>query len=143
MAKEIINEIVDKKDYEAISKIAAKYSMSVEAFCRLLSKKFNAKQLASQVRFSPEEIQKVDNRASKIGVNRSKYCRLCYKKALKDELYKNFEILDAMRSPIKRDVVVNISFDDAEEFKEMKALAKKFSVPFANLLRYFSLNIEL
>ncbi len=136
-------EIIAKSDFEIIKKIAKNYNMSIEDFGRLISKKAD-KPLRHHVRFSDEELKEVDKKAKALKLKRSKYCRLCYKKALEQELYKNINILDAAeKDGTTRKNRVSISFDSAEEYKKMRELADKFSIHFSSLIRYFALNIDL
>lgn len=132
--------IISKVDYLTISEIANRYSMSVEDFGKLLSKK-DESSLRHQIRFSEDELRIIDKEASKLKLTRSKYCRMSYLKVLQDGSYMNLDIkyIKDQSYNVKRDMRVAVSFDNANDYKDMRALARKFSLPFASLMRYLAL----
>lgn len=144
--KNIITEIIEEKDYNTLINMAKKYNMNVEDFGKLISKKVE-RDIRHQIRFSPDEIEIVDSRAAKLDMTRSEYCRRCYMKVIDEKLYMNLDIKelkkDTYKSKVTRDIRVAISFDDAEQYKIMRKLAKDFSLQFSTLIRYFALTVSL
>lgn len=142
----IKTKILSKSDYDMICIMAKKYSMSVEDFGKLLSKKVD-KNIRHQIRFNANEIKLIDTKAGNLNMTRSEYCRRCYMKAIENKSYMSMNIRDLKENTyggkIVRDIRVSLSFDDAEQYKEMRKIAKEFSLQFSTLIRYFALTIEL
>ena len=140
------NKIINDADYDMITIIAKKYGMGVEDFGKLLSRKPD-KDLRHQIPFNADEIFFIDSKAGELNMTRSEYIRRCYMKAIKDKLYMNMDIKELKANTyggqVVRDIRVSLSFNDAEDYKIMRKVAKDFSLQFSTLIRYFALSVEL
>lgn len=138
-------QVLRDEDLEVIKGIAEKYRLSIQELGRILSRK-NGDYPRLQILLNVDEIYSIDKKAKELNLSRSKYCSLCYKKALKEELYKNIDILKVVgesESGKRREHRAVISFDVSSDYLEMKKLADDLGIPFSSLVRYFALNVEL
>lgn len=138
-------QLLQVEDLKIIKKIADKYNLSLQELGRVLTRK-NGKYLRLQILLNIDEINLIDERAGALKLSRSKYCTLCYKKALKENLYDNIDILRVVgesENGKKREHRAVISFDMTSDYLEMKKLSDDLGLPFSSLVRYFALNIEL
>lgn len=131
---------IDTDDYQIIETMAQKYGMNVYDFGHLLSKK-NDKVLL-QIRFSEDELTELDRRAKEKKLARSKFCKLCFKKVLDENIYENLNYLQIIKDEKEKTEKINIYFN-AIEYKSMYKLSAELQIPFSTLMRYFSLNIDL
>lgn len=139
----MIEQILQEEDLNMIKKIADKYKLSIQELGRMLSRK-NGQYLRLQILLNVDEINLIDKRAKAVNLSRSKYCTFCYKKALRENLYDNIDILKVVgESEKKREHRAVISFDMANDYLEMKKLADDLGIPFSSLVRYFALNVVL
>lgn len=138
-------QLLQSEDLLMIKKIADKYRLSVQELGRIISRK-NGKYYRLQILLNKDEIDLIDKNAKRLKLSRSKYCTLCYKKALRENLYDNIDILKVVgesESGKKREHRAVISFDMPSDYLEMKKLADDLGIPFSSLVRYFALNIKL
>ena len=138
-------QVLRDEDLEVIKGIAEKYRLSIQELGRILSRK-NGDYPRLQILLNIDEIYSIDKKAKELNLSRSKYCSLCYKKAMKEEFYKNIDILKVVgesESGKRREHRAVISFDVASDYLEMKKLADDLGIPFSSLVRYFALNVEL
>lgn len=142
-----MDNIISKQDMETLEKIADKYSISIQELGKIISQKERKNYLTLQIRFSDEELNILNERSRKLNIARSKYCVLCYQKAMKEHLYKDLNVLEIIgkeRQQSKKTNRINISFSSNEnDYKEMKKLAEELGIKFTSLIRYFALNINL
>ncbi len=143
MAVNIVSDVIDASDLNAIKNIAQKYDMTLVEFGRLLGKSKNEKGVRFQIRFTIEESKKIDSLCERYHMARSKYCLMACRKYLENEKYKKINILDVMESRENREMKVCVSFQHAEDYNKIRSIAKSLSVPFTTLIRYFALNADL
>lgn len=142
MTNNIVNQVIDEKDINLIEEIAEKYDMTLIEFARFIGKGKNEKGVRYHVRFSVDELMKVDENANEMNYSRSKYCQIAYQWFINNEVYKSINVMDIRESKSDRNMRVCVSFSDAKEYSELRKLAKGFSIPFSALIRYFALNYK-
>lgn len=140
------DNVIDKSDLELIESMAEKYCITVQELGRILSRKTGSYPRL-QILLNVDELHNIDRKSKKLNLSRSRYCSMCYKKALKEKLYENIDVLQAMSDvksgKMKRDHRAVISFDNAKDYREMKKLADDLGIPFSSLMRYFALTVKL
>lgn len=142
----INDELIEKKDLEILKSMADKYCVSLQELGRIISReKVTYPRL--QILLNSKERNIIDSRAKEKNLSRSKYCSICYKVAIENKLYENIDILEVLsrsknNENEKREERAVISFDNADDYKQMKKLSKELGIPCSSLMRYFSLNIE-
>lgn len=140
------DKLIDKNDYETIEKIAEKYSLTIQDLGKILANKKKTF-LRLQIKLTDDELAAIDRSAASLGLTRSKYCTLCYKRALDFKLYEEIDVLDSETMSKKgksiRKNVVAISFDNPIEYKKLKEISCKMGIPFSCMMRHFALKIEL
>lgn len=137
-------QIIKDEDLRIISNIAKTYNLSVQELGRILARK-KATYPRIQILLTIDELNLIDEMAKTLRLSRSKYCSMCCHKALKEELYKNIDMLKVIRESETGNKRVHraiISYENANEFLEMKKLANDLGTPFSSLMRYFALNIQ-
>lgn len=141
-----VERVIENEDLKIIEKIAEKYCISVQELGRIISRR-NGSYPRLQILLNLEELHNIDGKAKKLNLSRTKYCSLCYRKALKEKLYENIDVLQAMSETqsgkMKREHRAVISFDNAKDYRDMKKLADNLGIPFSSLMRYFALTVEL
>lgn len=144
MEKTTKEPIINKEDLEVIESIASNYNLTIQELGRILSRGSMSYPKIQAV-FTTDEIILIDNRAKDKNISRSKYCSLCFKKAINEKLYLNMNLLDAVKNAEggKRNHKVNISFSGNNEYLALKNAADDLGLKFSSLLRYFALNVEL
>lgn len=146
MSKDENIEVIKKTDLELLEKIASKYCVSLQELGRIISRK-KATYPRLQILLNSDELSKIDKKAKEKKLSRSKYCSMCYKMALKKKCYENIDVIKAIGrnqdEKNKREYRAVISFDNADDYIEMKKLSKKLGIPCSSLMRYFALNINL
>ena len=144
--EEMNESVIKNEDLKTIEMIAEKYCISIQELGRIISRR-NGSYPRLQILLNVEELHSIDRKARNLNLSRTKYCSLCYRKALKDKLYENIDVLQAMSETkngnMKREHRAVISFDNAKDYREMKKLADNLGIPFSSLMRYFALNVEL
>lgn len=144
--KNEMDNVIKKGDLETIENIAEKYCITVQELGRILSRKTGSYPRL-QILLNVDELHNIDRKSKKLDLSRSRYCSMCYKKALKEKLYENINVLQAMSDgesgKMKREHRAVISFDSAKDYRDMKKLADDLGMPFSSLMRYFALTVEL
>lgn len=142
MTNNIVDKIIDKKDLDLIEEIAEKYDMTLIEFGRFIGKGKNEKGVRCHVRFSVDELIKVDENANALNYSRSKYCQIAYQWFINNEIYKTTNVIDMRETKSDRNMRVCVSFSNAKEYEKLRELSKGFSIPFSALIRYFALNYK-
>lgn len=144
MTKNIVDEIIDKQDIETLNQMAKKYKMSFLEFARFIAK-IDQKAVKFQIRLSEEEVRLIDESAKMLNlsrgkyVSRGKYCSSAYKWFIENELDKNIVIPEIIELSNDRNIKISISFNNNEEFENITASAKKYSMPISTFIRYCAL----
>ncbi|MDE6017061.1 MAG: hypothetical protein K2H41_15455 [Acetatifactor sp.] len=135
---------IDQADYEIIESIAKKYDMSVKELAKSLLAK-NGRYSIPQILLTSDERSIIDQRANQFNYSRSFYCLMCWKKAVKEGLYKNIDIakLQERRYGENSRKTVAIYFKDEDDYNELKDITEKLGVSVSSLIRYFALTVEL
>lgn len=145
-SNENIECVIENEDLKIIENMAEKYCVSVQELGRIISRR-NGSYPRLQILLNVEELNSIDKKAKELNLSRTKYCSLCYRKALKEKLYDDIDIIQAMSekqtNKLKREHRAVISFDNAKDYREMKKLADSLGIPFSSLMRYFALNVKL
>lgn len=140
------DKILDKSDMDIIEAIANKYYISLEELGRILARKKQSYPRL-QILLSKSELNIIDKKAKEKNITRSKYCSMCFKKALHNKEYENFDVMKIIarntESKEKRGERAVISFENANDYKEIKKVSKDLGIPCSTLIRYFTLNVEL
>lgn len=141
-----MDNVIENEDLKVIETIAEKYCISVQELGRILSRKTGSYPRL-QILLNVEELHTIDRRAKKLNLSRAKYCRMCYRKALNEELYDNIDVLKVVsenqNGKLKREHRAVISFDNAKDYRMMKKLSDELGIPFSSLMRYFCLTVDL
>lgn len=142
----INDELLEKNDLEILENIADKYCVSLQELGRIISRK-KATYPRLQILLNKNELNIIDGRAKEKNLSRSKYCSICYKVAIENKYYEDIDILEVFSRNYsneneKREFRAVISFDKADEYKQLKKLSKELGIPSSSLMRYFALNIE-
>lgn len=142
--KNIVTAVIDETDMSVIETIAKKYKMSVVEFGRFLGKSSNAKGVRFHVRFTVDEMEIVNNKASYMGTSRSKLCAHAWKDFLDSGAYKKFNVRDVKGKDDEsgRTERICVIFQEPEEFEKLQEIAASYSIPFSALLRYCVLNYK-
>lgn len=134
-----------ENDLQVLEEIVKKHNLTVDEIEKLIGSE--KKHIRKQIRFSDEEIARVDSRACKYGMKRSEYTLRCAEKALDDKLYMSFDIRrmkrDTYNTEVCRNNRVSIYFKDEAVYEKIQAFAKKFSLPLTTLIREIVLSVEL
>lgn len=140
------DKILDKSDMEIIEEIANKYCITVLELGRIISRKKQSYPRL-QILLSKNELEIIDKKAKEKNISRSKYCSMCFKKALTNKEYENLDVMKIIarntEGKDKREERAVISFDNANDYKEIKRVSKSLGIPCSALIRYFTLNVEL
>lgn len=136
-------KILTDDDLKIITGIAEKYSITVQELGRILTRKnYNYPRL--QILLNVDEVHSIDRKATSLNLSRSKYCSMCCRKVLREELYKDIDVLKAVgESGKRREHRAVISFDYSSDYLEFKKLSEELGIPFSSLVRYFALTVEL
>lgn len=133
-------------DLKIIENIAEKYCITIQELGRILARRTGVYPRL-QILLNTDELNIIDSKANKLNLSRTKYCSLCYKKALKENLYENINVLQAMsdnkNKNLKRKHRAVISFDNAKDYRNMKKLSDDLGIPFSSLMRYFALTVNI
>lgn len=136
---------LNDEDINIIEEIADKYNLTMQELGRMMSRK-NGRYHRMQILFNSDEMNFIDRKTRELNISRSQYCRLCYRKALKEEIYKDIDILKVVggsENNKQREYRAVISFDSSKDYLDVKKLAENLGVPVSSLMRYFALNINI
>lgn len=136
------DNLINQIDMDTIECIAHSYNMSVLEFARYLSKIAikNESGVRQQVRFSDEELEKLDRKAAQIGVSRSKLFNLAIAWFINNAVYRDLDVVDyykyntKAKSTRKNRICILIKND--ENFNKLRILSEKLSLNLSELLRY-------
>lgn len=145
MIKEIEEneKVICEKDLEILNDMANKYCVTLQELGRIIARK-KVTYPRLQILLNTEEMAEIDKKAKTKNLSRSKYCSLCYRKALENNDYENINIVEAVKKQKdKREHRAVISFNNSDEYRKLKRASQKLGIPFSCLMRYFALNVEI
>lgn len=141
--------VIEKEDMQVIESIANKYNISVTELGRILSRKNNECAKRFQILLTVDELHEVDKKAKSLDLSRTRYCSMCFKKGIDEELYKNINMVEltrrrnASKGEDIRSQKTPMYFADKDYYLLGKKIAKEMGVSFGSFVRWFALNVEL
>ena len=143
-----VESLLSNEDMETVTKMAEKYSMTVQELGKWLTRK-ESKVYRIQILLSTKECAYIERKRKKLNLTRSKYSTLCFEKMMKEELYKDIDLSQfckrsskAKDEGAKKERAV-VSICDSNQYMRLKRFCEEYGVPVAGFLRYCALNINL
>lgn len=150
--KNMNNEIgcgLNDEDMEIIEEIAGKYNLQIHELGKILSTKKTSgkKKPRLQIRLSDDEIYTIEKRAKEANLSRTRYCRFCFQKAVRNNLIQDIDIMNVLVEKSKgektREQKIIVNFESQKDYLDMKKGADELGIPFSTLVRYIVLTFEL
>lgn len=138
-----MDNIIQKNDMEQLEKIAEKYDMSLKELCSLILKTQGENSaIRCNVRFSDEEIEKLDKAAAAGGYSRSNYCGNAFKSFIDSNSSLDIIGLRKDRQTEKKRTIRVCIYFEKTLYNVLRKTAKEYGVPYSSLVRFLALNQE-